>query len=191
VTSRIPQDGNEGAKARLAKERGAEARLSMGSQEAFFKLYWPRLVRFLLTQATDSSLAEEVAMDTFWKALVNWDVLLRCERPDSWLFKVALRELRSQEAHARMRGRLEEDPIASMADIRQAAVMDEWVANHLTLTAAIRALPRRQAEVIGCALVGCTTKETAQILGMTEGTARSHLCLALGKLRVLLPGVEV
>jgi len=163
----------------------------MESQEAFFRLYWPRLVRFLLTQASNSSLADEVAADAFFKALVSWDTLLRCERPDSWLFKVAIRQLRQEEAHARLTDSLAEDPIASMADIQQAAVMDEWVAEHLALTAAVRTLPRRQAEVIACALVSCTTSETAEILGMSEGTVRSHLCLAKGKLRVLLNDADV
>ena len=172
-------------------ERGAEARLSMGSQEEFFMLYWPRLVRFLLTQASNSSLAEDVAGDTFLRAWDNWDTLLTYERPDSWLFKVAIRQLRKEEAHARTKGSLAEDQIASMADIRRAAVMDEWVANHLTLTAAIRTLPRRQAEVAACELVGCTTKETADILGMSEGTVRSNLCIALGKLRVLMNDADV
>lgn len=172
-------------------ERGAEARLAMASPEAFFKLYWPRLVRFLLIQASNSSLADDVAGDAFLKAWVHWDTLLRCERPDSWLFKVAMRQLRREEAHARERGSLAEDPMASMADIQQAAVIDEWVADHLTLTAAVRTLPRRQAEVIACALVGCKTRETAEILGMSEGTVRSNLCLALGKLRVLLNDADV
>jgi RNA polymerase sigma-70 factor (ECF subfamily) len=172
-------------------ERGAEARLSMESQGAFFTLYWPRLVRFLLTQASNSSVAEDVAGDTFLKAWDRWDMLLRYDRPDSWLFKVAIRQLRREEAHARSRDSLAEDPIASMADIQQAAVMDEWVANHLTLTAAVRTLPRRQGEVIACALVSYTTRETAGILGMSEGTVRSHRWLALGKLRVLLNDADV
>ena len=131
----------------------------MESQEAFFRLYWPRLVRFLLTQASHSSLAEDVAGDTFLKAWASWDTLLRYERPDSWLFKVAIRQLRRrEEARARLRGSLAEDPSVGMADIRQAAVMDEWVADHLALTAAVRTLPRRQAEVIACTLVNCTTR---------------------------------
>src|SRR5215467_11925334 len=104
----LHQDGDRGAKAQLAMERGAEARLSMESQEAFFRLYWPRLVRFLLTQASNSSLADEVAADAFFKALVSWDTLLRCERPDSWLFKVAIRQLRQEEAHARLTDSLAE-----------------------------------------------------------------------------------
>jgi RNA polymerase sigma-70 factor (ECF subfamily) len=185
VTSRIHQDGDQGAKARLAEERGAEARLAIcQSQGEFFKLYWPRLVRFLLTQATNSSLAEEVAAETFAKACAKWDTLLECKRPDSWLFKVALRQLRREENKARSRGSLAEDPIAIRADIQQAAVSDQWVADHLTLIAAIRTLPRRQAEVTGYALVGYTTRETAETLGVSEGTVRSHLSRAAGMLRV-------
>jgi RNA polymerase sigma factor (sigma-70 family) len=191
MTSRIHPDSDQGPKAQLAMERGAEARLSMESQEAFFKLYWARLVRFLLTQASNSSLAEDVAGDTFLKAWASWDKMLTYERPDSWLFRVATRQLRREEAHARTRGSLDEDPIASLADIQQAAVMDEWVANNLTLTAAVRALPRRQAEVVACELAGCTTRETAEILGMSEGTVRSHQCLARAKLRVLLNEADV
>jgi RNA polymerase sigma-70 factor, ECF subfamily len=185
------QDGDQGAKARLAMARGAEARLAMESKEAFFTLYWPRLVRFLLTQASNSSRAEDVAGEAFLKAWVKWDALLTYKRPDSWLFKVAIRQLRREESHARSRDSLAEDPIASMADIQQAAVMDEWVADNLTLTAAVRTLPRRQAEVIACELVGCTTRETAKILGMSEGTVRSHLCLGKGKLRALLNDADV
>ena len=67
-------------------------------------------------------------------------------------------------------------------------MIDEWVADHLALTVAVRNLPRRQAEVIACALASCTTRETAGILGMSEGTVRSHLCLARDKLRMLLNG---
>lgn len=172
-------------------ERGAEARLSMESYEAFVARYWPRLVRFLITQASNSSMVEDVAIDAFMKIWGKWDMLLTYERPDSWLFKVAVRELRREEAQARAGGSLAEDPARSMADLQGAAVTDEWVADNLALAAAIRALPRRQAEVIGCKLLDYTTKETAEILGMTEGTARSHLSHAREKLRVLLNDAEV
>lgn len=172
-------------------ERGTQARLSMESQEAFFGCYWPRLVRFLITQASNSSLAEDVASDTFMKAWDKWDMLLTYDRPDSWLFKVAIRELRRQEAQARARGSLAEDPAGNMADLQGAAVMDEWVADNFALTVAVRTLPRRQAEVVACTLLGCTTRETAGILGVSEGTARSQLSRATGKLRVLLNETEV
>jgi RNA polymerase sigma factor (sigma-70 family) len=172
-------------------ERGAQARLSMGSQEEFFTRYWPRLLRFLITQASNYSLAEEVAGDTFLKAWDRWGDLLTYERPDSWLFKVAIRELRRQEAKARTRDSLAEDPAGNLADLQGAALTDDWVADNFALTAAIRTLPRRQAEVIACLLLGYSARETAEILGMSEGTARSHLSRATGKLRVLLNDAEL
>lgn len=168
--------------------RGKQARELVGQGlEPFFGWYWPRLLRFLIIQASDSSLAEEVASETFVKACDNWDdTLLTHERPDSWLFKVAIRELRREEAKARARGILTEDPAGNVADLNSAAMNDEWVADNPALTAAIRTLPRREAEAIACRLQNYTTRETAEILGVSEGTARSQLSRATAKLRLLL-----
>jgi RNA polymerase sigma factor (sigma-70 family) len=171
-------------------ERGIQARLSMDSQEAFFERYWPRLLRYLITQGSSFSMAEEVTDDTFMKAWGKWDMLLTYERPDSWLFKVATRQLRRQESQARSRDSLAEDPDGNMADLQKAAGSDEWVADNFALTAAIRTLPRRQAEVIACTMLGYSTRETAEILGVSEGTARSHLSRATGNLRLLLNDEE-
>lgn len=173
-------------------KRGKQARELVGQGPApFFGFYWPRLLRFLITQASDSSLAEEVASETFVRAWDNWDdTILTCERPDSWLFKVAIRELRREEAKARARGILTEDPAGNVADLKNAATNDEWVAENPALTAAIRTLPRREAEVIACRLQNYTTRETAEILGVSEGTARSQLSRATGKLRMLLNKTE-
>jgi len=169
------------------EDRGAQARLCMASREEFFGYYWPRLLRFLVSQASDSSLAEDVAAGAFEAALDNWDTLLTYQRPDSWLFKVAVRELRRLEGQARSRGVLAEDPASSATDLRVTAGADEWVADHLDLVAAMRFLPRRQAEVIALKwLAGYTVKETAQILGVSEGTVKKQLYRAVEKLRVLL-----
>jgi RNA polymerase sigma factor (sigma-70 family) len=159
---------------------------SMGSPEEFFMRYWPRLSRFLISQASDSSLAEDVASEAFIAALENWDMLLRYERPDSWLFKVAIRKLRRLEAKARERSGPNGDLFSNEADLRDAAVMDEWMADHLTLTAAVRTLPRRQAEVIACGLVGYTARETAEILGISVAAVKTYLIEARKRLLVLL-----
>jgi len=86
---------------------------------------------------------------------------------DSWLFTVAIRELRSQEAQDRAGGRLHEDfdRAAAEADLRAAAATDDWLANHLSLIAAVQVLPRREGEVIALALLDFTPQETAEILG--------------------------
>ncbi len=72
----------------------------MVSQDTFFTYYWPRLVRFLMTQASDSGWAEDAAAEAMSAVMDNWDLLLTYPRPDSWLFRVAIRKLRKLEQHA-------------------------------------------------------------------------------------------
>jgi RNA polymerase sigma-70 factor, ECF subfamily len=164
-------------------DRGYQARLRLVSAETFFQYYWPRLLRFLISQASDSGLAEDVAADAFAAALDNWDKLLTYQRPDSWLFKVAIRRLRQLEGRARTLCFLDEDLASSEGDLRLAAAADEWVEDHLDIVAAMRFLPRRQSEVIALHwLADYTVRETAQILGVAEGTVKQHMSRALGNL---------
>jgi RNA polymerase sigma factor (sigma-70 family) len=177
---------------RVDSDRRARALQSMGSPEEFFRCYWPWLLRILASQANDFDLAEEAASETFMAALDNWDKLLEYERPDSWLYKVGTRKLRRLEARARAQGSLAEDRDGMEADLKHAASADEWVADHLDLVSALRMLPRRQTEVIVLRLLAdCSVRETAQILGVTEGTVKTQLSRAIGKLRVLLDDPEV
>jgi RNA polymerase sigma factor (sigma-70 family) len=163
---------------------GHQARVCLESFEKFYKFYQPRLVRYLTSQASDTNWAEEVADDTMMAAWNKWDHLLTYERPDSWLFMVATRKLRQLEARARERCCLKEDLASSDIDLRLAAVTDEWIEDHMDLIAGLRALPRRQCEVIGLHyLVGYTLPETAQILGMRNCVASEHLTRGLKALR--------
>jgi RNA polymerase sigma factor (sigma-70 family) len=165
-------------------DRGHQARMCLESFDKFYKLYQPRLVRFLKSQASDTGWAEEVADDAMMAAWDKWDDLLTCERPDSWLFMVATRKLRQLEARARERCCLDEDLASSEGDLRLAAATDEWVEDHIDLIAGLRSLPRRQCEVIGLYyLVGYTLPETAQILGIQESAAEKHLNRGLESLR--------
>lgn len=175
-----------------ASSRGSRARQCMDSPEEFFKCYWPWLLRILVSQASDFGLAEEAAGETFMIAWDKWDKLLTYDRPDSWLYKVGTRKLRRLEAKARAQGSLTEDPDGIKADLQHAASADEWVADHLDLVSALRLLPRRQSEVIVLRLLAdCSVRETAQILGVTEGTVKTQLSRAIEKLRVLLDDPEV
>jgi RNA polymerase sigma factor (sigma-70 family) len=175
-------DGGDGG-TRASKIKQAMA----SSQEAFFNCCWPWLLHILLSQASDSGLAEEAAADTIKTAFDKWDDLLIIERPDSWLYKVAIRRLRRMEAQARARGRLVEVRAGIEADLRRVSATDEWVAQNLDLVTALRLLPRRQAEVLVLRGLGeCTERETADILGVSEGTVKTQLYRARKKLRLLL-----
>jgi RNA polymerase sigma factor (sigma-70 family) len=156
----------------------------MESFDTFFENYWPCLVRFLKTQANNSRFAEDVASQAMIAAADRWDDLLTYDRPDCWLFTVAIRMLRRLEARARRDGWLCEDTETFQDELGAEALRDEFVEDHIDLIAAVRSLPRRQCEVIGLHyLCDLTIAETAQILRMPVGTVKAHLHAGLDGLR--------
>jgi hypothetical protein len=134
--------------------RAQAARMCMVSFDTFFQTYWPGLVRFLKARASNSRFAEDVASQAMIAAADRWDELLTYERPDCWLFKVAIRMLSRLEARARRDGWLCEAPEAVGDDLRIEALRDEWVdARSLAcITCAITPSPRRH---------GCLTCRSA------------------------------
>lgn len=54
-------------------DRGCQARMRMISQDTYFRYYWPRLVRYLKSRASDTGLAEDVAADAIMAVLDKWD----------------------------------------------------------------------------------------------------------------------
>lgn len=164
--------------------RGHRARLTVTSFPEFYRQWWPPLVRCVISQASDTRWAEDIAQDTMMAARDNWEQLLTYERPDAWLFKVAIRSLRRLEARARERCLLPEDTGPAAGDLGVAAAMDDWIAAHLDIVAAIRSLPRRQGEVVALhGLAGYTFAEAGQILGITEATAKTHFQQARERLQ--------
>src|SRR5262249_45634758 len=98
--------------------------------------------------------------------------------------KVATWKLRHVEARARDKCWLPEDLASAEGDVQLAAATDQWIDEHIDLVTALRSLPRRQCEVIGLHYFGgYTLAETAQILGIQEGTAKKHLNRGLEYLR--------
>jgi len=161
-------------------------RLEVASFSDFYAQRWPWLVRCLIAQAGDSRWAEDVAQDTMLDARDKWDQLLTYDRPHMWLLRVAIRRLRRMEAKGREDCLFSEDDGSVAADLAATAVTDAWVDEHLDLLAGIRALPRRQAEVV---VVHCiadfTLAETGQILGISEAAAKTHMQRARRRLKDL------
>ena len=165
-------------------DRACKARECMVSFDTFYKAYQPRLVRYLTSRASNTGFAEDVAADAMRTVYDNWDYLLTCERPDSWLFKVATHRLQRIEAQARDLCLLREDLASFEEDLRTAAVDDPWVEARMDVIVAMRSLPRRQCEVIGLHYFGdFTLAEVARILQINEGTVKTHLHRGLNNLR--------
>jgi RNA polymerase sigma factor (sigma-70 family) len=100
------------------------------------------------------------------------------------MFKTAIRMLRTRESRARDYCFLDEDLASAAGDLLVTAACDEWVNDHLELITAMRALPRRQCEVIALRyLADYTISEIGQILGVDQGTVKKHLSRGLENLR--------
>ncbi len=165
----------DSSSAKNSGERGRQARLSLVSFPTFYKQYYPLLVRILISQSCDTRWAEDVAQDTMLAAYSKWEELLGYERPDSWLFKVAIRRLRRIEAKIRRERPYPDDTLSAARDIGLAAAEDNWVNDHLEVVAGVRALPRRQAEVIALHyLADYSLEETADILGISLSSVKTH-----------------
>jgi len=167
--------------------RGHSARLTLTSFPDFYRQWWAPLVRCVISQASDTRWAEDIAQDTMMAARDNWERLLTFERPDAWLFKVAIRSLRRLEARAREGCLLPDGSGPGVGDLCLAAATDDWIAAHLDIVAAIRSLPRRQGEIMFLhGLAGYTFAEASQILGIGESTAKTHFQRARDRLQELL-----
>jgi RNA polymerase sigma factor (sigma-70 family) len=164
-----------------------QSRLEMSSFPDFYRYWSPRLTRYLKSQTSDGRWVEDIAQDALLAARSHWEELLTYDRPDLWLFKVATRMLRRWQAKAREQCTSLDDMIDHHAGPPSVPDTDEWVNERIELIQAIRALPRRQAEVLALHyLIGHSLAEVAQILGVREGTAKTHLYRARHRLREMM-----
>ncbi len=161
----------------LSPNNGPRPVSQTDSFDAFCRQYLPVLERYLVGQAHDSGWAAEIAQECMLAARGRWDNLLTAGQPDRWLFEAATRELRRLEARAGSpcRPRSARAGLA-VSDLLITANSDGWVYDHLDVIAAIRSLPRRQAEAVGLHyLVGYSIAEVAKMLGICVGAAQAQL----------------
>ena len=118
----------------------------------------------------DFALAEEVVQDAFEAAHRRWERLGGYDSPGAWVRRVVLNGCIGR--HRRLRA--EAKALLRVAGQRVTAVeldpMDQ------ELIAALRALPRRQAQVVALVLVDDRSiDDAAALLGCAPATARTHL----------------
>jgi RNA polymerase sigma-70 factor (ECF subfamily) len=135
-----------------------------------------------LGAALTGSLAvgEELAQEALLAAVRHWGKVQAYERPEAWLRRVVINAARSQQRRrVRERDRLADVAGAASAAVRDAPGFDA------ELWAAVRALPRRQAEVIALFYaLDHSLEQIAGELGIGVGSAKTHLHRGLAHLRV-------
>ena len=132
------------------------------SFERFYDEHYDAVRRGLSAAFQDAHLAEEAAQESFTRAYVHWRRVSEMERPDGWVYVVAVRYA------ARRRPHRPDDGAVTAAD-----PADE-VTTRETLRAAIERLPERQRLAIVLRyLADLPVDAVASAMGCAPGTVKS------------------
>jgi RNA polymerase sigma-70 factor (sigma-E family) len=136
----------------------------------------------------DWHLAHDLVQDTLVKAYQHWPRVRQADSPDAYVRRILLNEVRS-----RWRRRERVVPVSRFPEEREPVEPDatDQIARRAGLLQALLVLPLRQrATIILRYLEGMTERETAAVLGCSEGTVKSQSARALATLRNFLDRAE-
>jgi len=141
-----------------------------------------RLARLLLD---DVATSEEVVQDAFVAFQLRWRTIREPDKAAAWLRSAVLNGARSQLRKRRVRERLL--PRGGVTDgppaDRGALAADE----HRRVVEALRQLPRRQQEALVLRFyLELNERETAEAMGVSAGSVKTHVHRGLAALTPLL-----
>jgi RNA polymerase sigma-70 factor (sigma-E family) len=132
----------------------------------------------------DWHLAHDLVQDTLLKAYLHWPRVRQADSPEAYVRRMLL-----NEARTRWRRGERTVPVARLPEGHELVAPDvaDGVARRAGLAQALLALPLRQrATIILRYLEGMSERETAAVLGCSQGTVKSQSARALGTLRSLM-----
>lgn len=135
--------------------------------DVFYRRYFARAVA-LAHALAGARAAEDIAQEAFWATFRKWDDL---ENPERWLWKVIANRSRSALRRRYLEARLlpHAGPESQPGHEEKLPGLDEF-------WEMVRALPRRQAQVVALVYVEeLSSAEVAEVLGCSEATVRVHL----------------
>ena len=136
----------------------------------------------------DWHLAHDLVQDTLVKAYQHWPRVRQADSPDAYVRRILLNEVRGG-----WRRRERAVPVSRFPEGGEPVAPDatEDVVRRAGLRQALLALPLRQrATIILRYLEGMSERETAAVLGCSEGTVKSQSARALATLRNFLNRTE-
>lgn len=155
--------------------------------EAFVRTERTRLQWVLTGIIGDARDVEDALQDAFKQAYRFWDVVGAYDKPAAWVTKVAVRILRRWAATERRDAQRLQEAGPNLLSRSKVNSPIERYETDTELYAAIRRLPRRQAEAVTLHyLLELSIKETAEALGVTAGCVKAHLFHGRRQLEVLL-----
>lgn len=139
----------------------------------FYRREASRVLAIAIAMTGDRGEAEDIVQEAFTRAYRDWDRIGEYDDPGAWVRKVAVNLVRSRfrklGSRRRALGRLQgmRETVTPAVDLPPA---DD------AFWSAVRALPRNQALAITLKYVeDRSVAEIADLLGVAEGTVKSHL----------------
>ena len=146
----------------------------VGSLETFEEFYareFSAVVGLAFALSGSRTASEDLAQEAFLAAHRNWARVAGYERPDLWVRRVV-----SNMSMSMFRRRYVEARALARFGQRAGTTMPELSADDADFWAAVRSLPRRQAQVIALRyLDDRSVAEIAEILGTATGTVKKQL----------------
>jgi RNA polymerase sigma-70 factor (sigma-E family) len=136
----------------------------------------------------DWHLAHDLVQETLVRAYQHWPRVREADSPDAYVRRILV-----NEARGRWRRRERAMPVPRFPEGREPVAPDasEEIARRAGLLQALLALPLRQrATIVLRYLEGMSERETAAVLGCSEGTVKSQSARALGTLRNFFDRME-
>jgi DNA-directed RNA polymerase specialized sigma24 family protein len=144
--------------------------------DEFFRAHFDPVARAIAITTGSRELAADVTQEAFTKAYARWRRVRRMDRPDAWVYVVAMNQARR---------RLARESRAVAADPLPAADPVGGVATILSVRQAIESLPPREREAVVLRfLADLPLVDVAAAMDCAVGTVKATLHHALRSLRV-------
>jgi RNA polymerase sigma-70 factor (sigma-E family) len=147
----------------------------------------PSLLRSAYVLTGDRGHAEDLLQMTLLRTAQRWDAA--SQSPDAYAYRVLVNLSRDRRRSLRRR------PVEEPEIDDRVRVVGDPVASLLerdAVTRAVRSLPSRQREVIVLRFfLDLSIAQTADVMGASEGTVKSHTARAFDRMRELLTDGDV
>jgi RNA polymerase sigma-70 factor (ECF subfamily) len=148
----------------------------------FYRSEFPAVVGLAYALSGNRSGAEDLAQEAFLAAHRNWGRVREYDKPEAWVRRVVV----NLSVSFLRRRRTEARTLVRLARRREPA-LPELEAMDAGFWAAVRSLPKRQAQVVALRyLEDLPIVEIGRILGLAEGTVKAHLHAARNALAARL-----
>ena len=158
---------------RLTVEEGLRT-VAEADFEAFYRSAHPRVVRALALATGSVDAAWDAAQEGFERAYRRWRDVQGADRPEAWVYVVAVRH------HQRTAGRR-----SAGVELGATPVEPPDVEGAVTLDRALARLTPRQRQMVVLRFhADLPVKDIAEAMGVAEGTVKATLHQALRAMRI-------